>query len=93
MFSISYTYETLIRKLREIAGKEIHNAWNQQPAGSDAEMNMPDLGLGALKPFKQAYLHEVADHLSPIPRWLRRPFRWIAKHRLPLFFLPYGFMF
>jgi hypothetical protein len=91
--AISEAYETLIRKLREIAGKEIHNAWNQRPAGSDAEMNMPDLGLSALKPFKQAYLREVADHLSPIPRWLRRPFRWISRHRWPLLYLPHGFMF
>jgi hypothetical protein len=81
---VSEAYETLIRKLRELAGKEIQSAWNQEPVGSDAEMNMPDLGLGALKPFKQAYLHEVADHLSPVPRWLRRLFRAIFNARLPL---------
>jgi hypothetical protein len=81
---VSEAYETLIHKLREIAGREIQNAWNQQPVSSDAEMNMPDLGLGALKPFKQAYLHEVADHLCPVPRWLRRLFRAIFHARLPL---------
>lgn len=81
---VSVTYETLILKLREIAGGEIHNAWNQQPVGSDAEMNMPNLGLGALKPFKQAYLLEVADYLSLIPRWLRRLFRTISNARLPI---------
>ncbi len=81
---VSETYETLILKLREIAGREIHKAWNQQPVGSDAEMNMPDLGLGALKPFKQAYLREVANHLSPVPRSLRRLSRVIFRARFPL---------
>jgi hypothetical protein len=81
---ISKAYETLILKLREIVGKEIHNAWKQPPVGSDAEMNISGLGLGGLKPFKQAYLHEVADHLSPVPRWLRRLFRAIFRARLPL---------
>lgn len=81
---VSEAYETLIRKMREIAGREVHNAWNQQPVGSDAEMNMPDLGLGALKLFEQAYLREVADHLSPVPRLLRRLCRAISNARLPL---------
>jgi hypothetical protein len=81
---ISEAYETLILRRREIAGKEIHEAWNQSPIGSDAEMNIAGLGLGRLKPFKQAYLHEVADHLSPVPRWLRRLFRAIFRAKLPL---------
>jgi hypothetical protein len=79
---ISEAYETLILRLREIAGKEIHDAWNQPPVGSDAEMNIAGLGLGGLKPFKQAYLREVADHLSPVPRWLRRLFMAIFRARL-----------
>jgi len=81
---ISEAYETLILQLREIAGREIHNAWNQPAVGSDTEMNISGLGLSRLKPFKEAYLHEVADHLSPIPRWLRRLFRAIFRARLPL---------
>lgn len=81
---ISEAYKTLILQLREIAGREIQNAWNQPPVGSDAEMNITGLGLSGLKPFKEAYLHEVADHLSPIPRWLRHLFRAIVRVRLPL---------
>jgi hypothetical protein len=81
---ISEAYETLILQLREIAGREIQNAWNQPPVGNDAEMNISGLGLGRLKPFKLAYLHEVADHLSPVPRRLRRLFRIIFRARLPL---------
>jgi hypothetical protein len=81
---ISDAYEALILKLREIAGREIQNAWNQPPVGSDAEMNISGLGLNGLKPFKQVYLREVVDHLSPVPRWLRCLCRAIFRTRLPL---------
>ena len=72
---VSDAYEVLVRKLREIAGGEIRKAWCTPHIDADTEMNMPDLGLAALKPFKQAYLVEVSDELSLIPRWLRRAFR------------------
>jgi hypothetical protein len=80
---VSQAYETLILKLREVAGGAIRKAWGEPPVGSDAAMNMPDLGLGALKPFKQAYLIEVTAHLSLVPRWLRYLLRSISKVRLP----------
>ena len=72
---VSDAYEVLVRKLREIAGGEIRKAWCTPHIDADTEMNMPDLGLAALKPFKQAYLVEVSDEISLIPRWLRRAFR------------------
>jgi hypothetical protein len=81
---ISEAYDTLVLKLSEIAGREIQNGWNQPPVGSDAEMNISGLGLSGLKPFKQAYLREVADHLSLVPRWVRCLFRAIFSARLPL---------
>ena len=56
---VSKAYATLISNLRRVAGGEIAKAWCEPPAGNDLEMNMPDLGLGTLKPFKQAYLEEV----------------------------------
>ena len=69
---VSDAYQMLIKITREVAGREIHTAWNTQPVGSDDEMDMPDLGLDALMPFKQAYLAEVKFHLSLWPRRLRR---------------------
>lgn len=69
---VSEAYETLIAKMREVVGQEIHNAWTAEPIESDTEMNMPDLGLGAIRPYKKAYLDEVARHLSVLPQWLRR---------------------
>lgn len=79
---VSKAYATLISNLRRVAGGEIAKAWCEPPAGNDLEMNMPDLGLGTLKPFKQAYLEEVVDHLSVVPRWIRRSLREIGNLKL-----------
>ena len=68
---VSEAYETLIAKMREVAGQEIHNAWATEPIESDTEMNMPDLGLSALRQHKKAYLDAVNLHLS-ISSWLIR---------------------
>ncbi|MDP2858551.1 MAG: hypothetical protein Q8P50_11320 [Bacillota bacterium] len=77
---VSNAYDNLVAKLREIAGTEIRNAWLAAPIDRDSEMNMPDLGLSALRPFKEAYLAEVSDHLSVIPGYVRRLSRRI-RHR------------
>jgi len=69
--NVSKPYETLVTKLREIAGAKIHEAWLTSPIDSDSGMNMPDLGLNELKLLKEAYLQEVAYHLSVIPRPIR----------------------
>ena len=69
---VSKAYEALVARLREIAGTKIREAWLTPPIDSDSSMNMPDLGLGALKPLKEAYLLEVAYHLSLVPRRVRR---------------------
>jgi len=69
--SVSKTYETLVAKLRETAGAKIREAWLTPPIDSDSGMNMPDLGLSVLKTLKDAYLLEVAYHLSVLPRPIR----------------------
>jgi hypothetical protein len=76
---VSHAYEALIHKLRETAGGEIRKSWCTPPIGEDTQMNMPDLGLASLKPFKQTYLVEVADELALVPRWLRRLSRWMLE--------------
>jgi len=73
---VSEAYENLVAELREIAGTEIREAWLTPPIDSDSGMNMPNLGLSALKPLKEAYLLEVAYHLSGVPR----PIRQLAKY-------------
>ena len=69
---VSDAYEALTPEMRISAGAEINKAWAVDPIETDVEMNMPDLGLGAMRPLKMAYLDEVATHLSNIPRRLRR---------------------
>jgi len=73
--NVSRAYENLVAKLREIVGAKIHEAWLTPPIDSDGGMNMPDLGLSELKPLKDAYLLEVAYHLSGV----FRPIRQLAK--------------
>lgn len=75
--NVSKAYENLVAKLREIAGARIREAWLTPPIDSDGGMNMPDLGLSELKPLKDAYLLEVAYHLSVVPRRAR----WLFKSR------------
>ncbi len=78
---ISKAYEILVAMLREIAGVKIREAWLTPPIDSDSGMNMPDLGLSTLKPLKEAYLLEVAYHLSWVPRPIRRLFK--SRRQLP----------
>jgi len=73
--NVSKAYENLVSQLREIAGAKIREAWLTPPIDSDSGMNMPDLGLSALKTLKEAYLLEVSHHLSGIPRPFRRLFK------------------
>ena len=72
---VSRTYDILVKKLREVAGAEIHRAWTQPPVRADDEMNIGDIDLRALDAPEQAFLQEAADHLSTFPRWFRRLLR------------------
>ena len=78
---VSQAYETLVANLREIAGAKIRESWLTPPINSDGDMNVPDLGLGTLKPFKEAYLLAVTRHFSLIPRPIRRLVR--SRSELP----------
>ena len=69
---VSVDYEALIAQTRSLAGKHMREAWAAEPISGDSEMNMPDLGLGELKPFKEKFLEAVAAHLSVWPDWLAR---------------------
>jgi hypothetical protein len=66
--AVAAAYETLVADARRIAGGQIRDAWLTKPASTDEQMNMPNLGLGELKPSEDAYLAAVACHL----RWTRR---------------------
>ena len=69
---VSKAYQVLAMETRRIAGKQIHNAWNSAAVASDAEMNMPDLGLAEIEPARNAYLRAVRGNLAPIRSHLDR---------------------
>lgn len=73
--AVAAAYETLVADTRRIAGGQIRDAWMTTPASTDEQMNMPNLGLGELKPSEDAYLAAVARHLRWTRRWgpLRTP--------------------
>ena len=58
------SFYELLGQVRQIAGIAMHEAWLEPAVEGDSEMNMPDLGLSALRPYESAYLNEVVDHLS-----------------------------
>lgn len=68
---VSKAYETLIARMRKVAGQEIHKAWAAEPIDSDTEMNIPDLGLSVLRQYEKAYLDAVDTHMSFWPLWPR----------------------
>ncbi len=78
---VSKAYENLVDQLREIAGTKIREAWLTPPIDSDSGMNMPDLGLSDLLPFKANYLLEVAYHLSTVPSPVRRIIKSLGKRQ------------
>jgi hypothetical protein len=76
-------YERLLTKLREVAGTQIREGWLSSPVLSDNDMNISDLGMEALKPYKEEYLRKVSEYLSYIPKPLRNiaaRFRIRSKH-------------
>jgi len=70
--AVGESYAGLVAATRRIAGTAIHDAWLAAPVGADAEMNMPDLGLGALRTPRRQYLDAVARNLRPIRSVIER---------------------
>jgi hypothetical protein len=63
---VGRSYETLVSKLREIAGKACHDAWLASPATDDKDMNFPPgvVDLSALKPYEEAFVSTARKHLK-----------------------------
>jgi hypothetical protein len=73
---VGQSYETLVNKLREIAGKACHDAWLAPPANDDKDMNFPPgvVDLSALKSYEKAFVTAARKHLKQMLR-LRRLMR------------------
>lgn len=69
-------YETLVTKLREVAGSACHDAWLAPPASSDRDMNFAAgvVDLSALKPYEEEFVVAARAHLEEMLR-LRRLLR------------------
>lgn len=69
---VGAAYADLLGELRRVAGRSMHDAWNEPGTDADGGMNMPvgRVDLTALAPYEDAYLAEVRRAL--LPSWRRR---------------------
>lgn len=65
---VGSAYAELVHQTREVAGKAVRGAWNEAPVQRDEDMNMPDLGLGALDEARTKYLAAVSRRLRFLGR-------------------------
>lgn len=63
---VAATFNALVTQLRRVAGGQVHQAWKVTPVANDEDMNMPDLGLGELREYEEAYLEAVFRALHPV---------------------------
>jgi len=69
--TVGTAYSKLIQEMRKIAGGAMRQAWIDEPATRDADVNIPPkiVDLSALKPFETAYMDAVAAHLRALAPW------------------------
>lgn len=68
---VGNAYTKLTQEMRKIAGGAMRQAWIDEPATSDADVNIPaeTVDLSPLKPFEMAYMEAVAAHLRALAPW------------------------
>jgi hypothetical protein len=76
---VARAYTALVLATREVAGESIRQGWNLTPITADTEVHVTDVDLSAIKPYEEAYLTAVADHLALTPWRLRSTGRWLAR--------------
>lgn len=73
--TVGAAYRELLQKMRQVAGASIREAWEQSPAGTDAEMNISidTVDLRPLGSEEDRYISAVTARLDAItPRVARR---------------------
>jgi hypothetical protein len=67
-------YATLISEVRRIAGRAMHDAWNDPPRATDPEMNIPPelVDLSQLAAAEAEFMQAVRQHLSSLTPWWAR---------------------
>jgi hypothetical protein len=72
---VGAAYEDLVRETRRVAGPHISKAWDEPALPADADVHTKGIDYADLKPFDDAYLGKVRDHLSLWPRWISATWR------------------
>jgi hypothetical protein len=62
--AVSAKYEILVTKTREVAGTDMHDAWEAPPLDNDAGMNITHLDYAELKQPEEDYLTAVKTDVS-----------------------------
>lgn len=76
---VARAYAALVDATRRIAGAAIHDGWNMAPITADSNVHVNDVNLSGIKPYEDAYLTVVADHVALTPWWLRVAARWMTR--------------
>jgi hypothetical protein len=71
---IGKQYATLISEARRVAGRAMHDSWNDPPRATDPEMNIPPdlVDLSQLAAPEAEYMQAVRQHLSSLTPWWAR---------------------
>jgi hypothetical protein len=72
--TVGTAYTALLTEMRKTAGTAMRQAWIEDPATSDADVNIPPtmVDLSSLKPFEEAYMVAVRSHLRSLTPWWSR---------------------
>lgn len=76
---VSKVYSELVEATRDIAGRQIAEAWKRELVTLVTAAHLRDVDFSGLKRYEDAYLQAVADLLSFGGRWLRRVGRWLGR--------------
>lgn len=64
-------YNALVNKTREIAGKQMKEAWTIEGVTSDKAMSLPksQVDLSSIEPCERKFVNEVHCYLKKLARW------------------------
>jgi hypothetical protein len=67
-------YAKLISEARRVAGRAMHDAWNDPPRATDPEMNIPPelIDLSQLAAAEDEFMQAVRRHLASLTPWWAR---------------------
>ena len=79
---VSHDYSSLVERVKEVIGSQMHDGWVREGAASDMEMNVEGVEYRDLDDYVNNYLRSVTDSLSLFPAWMHRIARRVTGGRL-----------